>query len=421
MLLLLEECWKRVQIELCERVGTATYEAWLKGLRPVLLERGKIYLEAESKLAADRVRALFCTTLAEVLSKDFGTDLKIEIQAREEHRFDALEVSPQRPVIDDGNRTASLVLQSLLPTNRTRADQAFVGAERLEFGGDVATSRLVPGNLYVFHGPAGVGKTFLLQWWQRQLPRRSMWFDLPKLLRIFQRVNQDKRVGDLHDELCSDLPLVIDELHRISRKPALQSFLQGVLRVRENHSSPTVLSSRWHPKDVRDLDASLSSSLLAGFVAAIERPGPLGRLRYLRALEGKPSRNGRAPQIEELAQKVVGSYPELRAAWASSRGHTLPPRYLELIDPGRVFQRVRDRVAERFDVLADDLVGKGQGRKLSRARKIMALMCQQQGLSGGEIGRFLGRTRAAVSYMLLSLQGELDKSPELRLEVEELT
>ena len=42
MLLLLEECWKRVQTVLCERVGTATYEAWLQGLRPVLLERGKV-------------------------------------------------------------------------------------------------------------------------------------------------------------------------------------------------------------------------------------------------------------------------------------------------------------------------------------------------------------------------------------------
>jgi chromosomal replication initiation ATPase DnaA len=194
-----------------------------------------------------------------------------------------------------------------------------------------------------------------------------------------------------------------------------------VLRAREHISSPTVLSSRWYPKDVYDLDASLCSSMLAGFVASIERPGPLGRLRYLRALEGTPSRNGRAPQIEEIAQKVVGSYPELRAAWASSRGQKLPPRYLELIDPRRVFQRVRDRIADRYDVSPDDLVGKGQGRKLSRARKIMALMCQQQGLSGGEIGRFLGRTRAAVSYMLLSLQEELDKSPELRLEVEELT
>ena len=421
MLLLLEDCWKRVQAELRERVGSATYEAWLKGLRPVLLERGTVYLEAATKLAADRTRALFCTTLAEVLSKDFGTELKVEIQAREAERFDALEVSPQRPVIDEGNRTAYLVLQSLLQANRVQKDAAFVGAERLEFGGDVQPSRLVPGNLYLFHGAPGVGKSFLLRWWREQMPLRTMWFDLPELLRAFQRVHQDKRVGQLHDELCSDLPLVIDEMHRIARKPALQAFLHGVLRAREALQSPTILASRWHPKDVRDLDASLSSSLLAGFVAAVERPGPLGRLRYLRALEGSPSRNGRAPQIEELAQKVVGSYTELRAAWASQRGQSLPPRYLELIDPSRVFQRVRDRVAERYGVTAADLVGKGQGRKLSRARKIMALMCQQQGLSGGEIGRFLGRTRAAVSYMLLSLQEEIAKSVELRLEVEELT
>ena len=93
----------------------------------------------------------------------------------------------------------------------------------------------------------------------------------------------------------------------------------------------------------------------------------------------------------------------------------------ELIDPAKVFQRLRDRIADRFGVSSSDLVGKGQGRALSRSRKILALMCQQQGLSGGEIGRFLGRTRAAVSYMLLSLQDELEESPKLRREVEELT
>lgn len=428
MLLLLEECWKRVQEPLRERVGAATYEAWLEGLRPVMLERSTIYLEAESRLTADRVRALFTVTLAEVLSKDFGTELKVEIQAREADRFDKLEVSPQRPIIDEGNRTAFLVLQSMLPKQQIATQQvanAGGGLEasplRWEAGGEIPPQRLVPSSLYVFHGPPGVGKTFLLRWWREQMPLRSMWYDLPDLLRAFQRVNQDRRVPELHDELIADLPLVIDEVHRIAHKPALQSFLQGVLRVREANGSATIFSSRWHPREVRDIDESLSSSLLAGFVAGIDQPSALGRLRYLRALEGKPSRNGRAPEIEGLAQKVSGSYPELKAAWMESRGHSLPPRYLELIDPGRVFQRVRDRIADRYGMSATDLCGKGQGRALSRARKVMALLCQQQGLSGGEIGRFLGRTRAAVSYMLLTLQKELDKSPELRREVEELT
>ncbi|MEC9048845.1 MAG: DnaA N-terminal domain-containing protein [Planctomycetota bacterium] len=409
MLPLLEDSWSRVQAKMRERVGVATFDAWLQGLRPVLLERGTVYLEAESRLAADRVRALFRASIAEVLSEDFGTDLKVEIQAQQVDRFDALEVSPQRPVIDDGNRTAHLVLQSLIPAQ-----------SRLPYDGAPAGAKLVPANLYLFHGPSGVGKTFLLKWWREQMPTRALWFDLSELLKVFQRVHQDKRVPQLHQELTAELPLVIDEAHRIAGKPKLQSFLHQVLEARAVDGAPTILASRWHPKDVRDLDPSLQSAWMAGFVAGIERPGPLGRLRYLRALEGSPSRNGRAPQIEALAQKTVGGYPELRAAWAQSRGATLPPRYLELIDPRTVFQRVRERVAERLDVSAADLCGKSQSRALSRARKVLAKLCQLQGLKGSEIGNFLGRTRAAVSYMVLSLEKEMQKAPELRQLIEEL-
>ena len=294
MLPLLEESWTRARTVLRDRVGSATFEAWLKGLRPVLLERGTVYLEADNRLAADRVRALFRTEIAEVLSSDFGTQLQVEIQSQDRDRFDALEVSPQRPVIDDGNRTAHLVLKSLIP-----------GQGRLPLDGAAPRAKLVPASLYVFHGPSGVGKTFLLQWWREQLPTRPMWFALPDLLRVFQRVHQDKRVPELLEELTAASPLVLDEAHRISGKPKLQAFFQQVLEQREAHGAPTILASRWHPKDVHGLAPSLQSAWMAGFVAGIERPGPLGRLRYLRALEGSPSRNGRAPQIEALAQKTI--------------------------------------------------------------------------------------------------------------------
>jgi chromosomal replication initiation ATPase DnaA len=69
-----------------------------------------------------------------------------------------------------------------------------------------------------------------------------------------------------------------------------------------------------------------------------------------------------------------------------------------------------------------ELPGKRQGRAVSRARKLLAWLCLQNGLSGSEVGRFLGgRTRAAVSYMALSLQKDLAASPELRRLLEELT
>lgn len=397
MLPLLEDSWTRVQGPLQKRAGDAAYSAWLAGLRPVLMERGTIWLEAGTRLVADRVRSLFRPLLQELLSAEIGTPVLVELQSREPDRFDRLEVSPQSPVVDDSNRTAHLVLKTL------------------------ASGRPLPGNAFFFHGPAGVGKTFLLRWWREQLQKAPMWFDLPGLLKAFQACHEEGRIEQLREELCRDLPLVIDEVHRIAGKPKLQQFLAAVLGVRETLASPTLLASRWHPQDIRELDPVLSTRFLAGFVAGIERPGPQGRLRFLRALEGAPSRNGRAAAVESLAQRLDGTYPELRAAWAGSRGAKLPPKYLELIDPGRVFARLRDRVAEHCGVAVQDLLGDGQGRVLSRARKVLAMLCLDQGLTGGEVGRFLGgRTRAAVSYMVRSLQQEMAKSPELRRFVEGL-
>jgi len=397
MLPVLEDCWTRVLPLLRERAGEAAFTAWLAELRPVLLERSTVYLEAPNRLSADRVRTLFRPLLQDLLSADFGTALTVELQARDVNRFDALEVSPQQPVVDDGNRTVQLVLASL------------------------AAGRPLPSNLFLFHGPSGTGKTFLLRWWHGQHLGPVMWFDLPALLAAFQSAHHERRVELLREELTRNRPLVIDEVHRIAGKPKLQQFLATILEQREALVAPTLFASRWHPKDVRDLDAKLTTRLLAGFVAAIDRPGPIGRLRYLRALEGAPSRNGRAAVVESLAQQCNGTFPELRAAWARSRAASPPPKYLELIDPGRVFARVRDQVAARFDVTGADLLGKGQGRALSRARKVVAMLCQQQGLRGSEVGRFLGgRTRAAVSYMVRSLQQEMADSADLRRQLEGL-
>lgn len=405
MLDLLKLSWTNVQDALRAAAGDAAYGAWLCELRPVLLERGVVYLEAKSRMVRDRVQRLYRPLIQEVLSREIGVTLQVELQEPPEgETLEQLEVSPQQPIVDDGNRTAWLVLRSLAQRDGEAPRD---------------TQSALPSNLFLFHGPSGVGKTFLLRNFRDAVP--STWFDLPQLLKAFQSVHLDRRVASLHEELAAVGVLVLDEIHRCSGKPRLQQFLSQLLAARETSDKTTILSSRWHPKDIRDLDPSLCGRMMAGFVTKIDPPSAAGRLRYLRALEGAPSRNGRAEAIEGLAQKAAGTFPELRAAWARSREGGLPKKYLELIDPGRTFTRIRDRVCSRMGVTVDDMLGMGQGRQVSLARKVLAFLCVQEGLSRAEVGRFLSaRTRAAVSYMTRSLADDMAQKPEIRALVEGL-
>jgi chromosomal replication initiation ATPase DnaA len=85
------------------------------------------------------------------------------------------------------------------------------------------------------------------------------------------------------------------------------------------------------------------------------------------------------------------------------------------------FHRLRDRVARRFDVSSEDLMGPRQSRSLSLARKVLAWLCVQDGLSRAEVGRFLNqRSRASVSYMTRSLEQEMSASESVRSMVEGL-
>ncbi len=398
MLTLLRESWTTIQAELRRRAGLAVYDAWLGELRPMLMERGTVFLEAPSVMVADRVKSLFRPMLQEVLSQEIGTAVLVEVRpAPQAQGLADLEVGPQNPVVDEANKTAFLVLKSLLE------------------------GRQLPGNVFFFHGPPGVGKTFLLRWWQGLSPDRVRSFDLPALTKAFQAVHLEKRVEHLHEELTVDRPLILDELHRIAGKERLQQFLLDVLRRRERLRSPTLLASRWHPRDIRDLQPSLEAMLLSGFVARLDLPSAMGRLRYLRALEGAPSRNGRRDEVEALAERIQGSWPDLRAAWLEVKNGRPPSKYLELVDPKTRFHRIRDRVALQFEVSTDDLMGPGQGRQVSLARKVLAWLCVQEGLSRAEVGRFLNhRSRAAVSYMTRSLADAMASSPEVRSMVEAL-
>jgi chromosomal replication initiation ATPase DnaA len=397
---LLETHWQSARRALREAVGDAVFLAWLGELRPLAMERGVVHLEAPNRLIADRATALCLSAIEAAISTAMGVVLRVTISAAPTDLApDHVEVAPTRPVVDASNRTAWLLLAAI--------------AER----------RDLPGTQFFFHGPAGVGKTFLLEWWRATAGVQPIWRDGATLVRTHQAARHKGRIGQWDPLLVDCERLVIDELHRVAGHLRVQRDLAGVLEERSNRGRLTLLASRWHPSEIRDLDSRLRTWLLSGFVTEIGAPGPQARLSYLRALEGAASRNGRAEAIEQIAIRTVGGFPELRQAWQRERRSgqgAFAKRYFELIDPRSTFDRLLTRTAEQFGVETAEICGDSQRRRVSLARKALGWACVKAGLSRAEVGRYLGRTRAAVSYLIQSLESEVANDAELRAKIEAL-
>ena len=401
MLDLLSDTWDRIQADLRGQVGDAAYQSWLVGLRPLALERSICYLEAPSRMACDRVQRLYLPLLEELLTASIGTKVSVDVAPKPESLLpDALEVSPSRPVVDGSNSTAFLVLKSLIEQNLK-----------------------LPSPLYYFHGASGVGKTFLMNWWNDTMPGGVAMHDGLALRKAFQLKVRDRRLGELREELLCEKPVVIDGIHRFSCHKRAQRELVGVLKLRMERSLLTLLTSRWHPREIWELDEGLTSLMLSGFVTEIESPGHAARLHYLRALEGSASRNGRAHSVEAMARELRGTYRDLQHAWNVDRNglrHN-EDKYFKLIDPGREFARLRDRVADRLGIPAEDLVGANQVRRVTLARQILAWLAVRAGLSQAEVGRHMnGRSRASISYCIKTIEKRMSESVEVRHTVEGL-
>lgn len=401
MLDLLSDTWERIQPDLRGQVGESVYQSWLAALRPLALERSVCYLEASNQMACDRVQRLYVPLLEELLTAGIGTKVSVDVAPKPESLLPhALEVSPSRPVVDGSNSTAFLVLKSLIEQN--------LG---------------LPSPLYYFHGPAGVGKSFLMNLCRDSMPGGAVLHDGLSLRKAFQIKVRDRRLDELREELLCEKPVVIDGVHRFSNYTRAQRELTNILKLRLERPVLTLLTSRWHPHEIWELDPGMKSFMLSGFVAEIGAPGHAARLRYLRALEGSASHNGRAQSVEAMARDVRGTYRDLQHAWTVERNGLRhhERKYFNLIDPGREFSRLRDRVSDRLGISVDDLIGRNQARRITLARQILAWLAVRSGLSQAEIGRHMnGRSRAAISYCIKTIEKRMAESVEVRHTVEGL-
>ncbi len=301
----------------------------------------------------------------------------------------------------------------LTPENRsaTAAAQGMLGC--LSSG----RARRVCNPVYL-HGPAGCGKTHLVQSFVGDFLRQHSDATANILAASDVRARAEAASELLREVGTCDL-LVLEGLQHLtaaSAEPLVQLFDERLL-----HERQMVFTANIGPRDLPGAPYRLTSRLAAGLVVSLQPFGPASRLRFLEERVGRRQLAIRPDVLAWLADRLPGSGRQLDAA--AARLESLVKQHGHLPDLATVardfesearvaplLNRIIERVSRYFQVEQRQIQSRRRSHKALIPRQVgMYLARRLTPLSLEEIGAsFGGRDHSTVLHACRKIANSLD-------------
>ncbi|MDZ4847720.1 MAG: helix-turn-helix domain-containing protein [Pirellulaceae bacterium] len=233
--------------------------------------------------------------------------------------------------------------------------------------------------------------------------------------------------------------LLIDGLHELVTKPAVQDELIQTLDRRESQCRPTILTGLVLPTTMRGLKPALASRCVGGLSLSLSYPGPEARKRILTLLAKSLDIRIGTDELNHLANRLADpfSVPELQglllkwlhqervartlatSASSSTLDHLLDARRLSRIPE---IAEIAKRVAKETDLKLSDLRGTTRKSHIVRARSLAMFLARQlTSLSYQQIGEYFGRRdHSTVLYSCRKTETDMTNDLDLSRTAEEI-
>ncbi len=434
--------WQAVLGRLELDLNPRTFDAWLRGTRPLAVEDGKLIVECQENLAIAWLNERLSYVVRRAVSAVFGEELEVEFIARG---------SSDRSN-DAGADTACEEGSSATTSSSSRepriSDARLIGRVNRRFGLDhyvpargnrlalnccmaiLQEDEAAPGAVAVWGGP-GLGKTHLLH----GVAQRALSAGWPiaclsaeDFTTRYQAALRANDVASLQANLRGVRLFILDDLQYLVRKRATQDELVHTIDAVSDAGGHVVVAGELHPLEM-DLHERLTTRLSSGVVARIE---PMQHAER-RALVESVARRLRAALPPWALDRIaaMGDVPvrlvqgAVHSAVALQQSDLLELGRLdaeiahltvtEYAPAGATPDEVLEAVARHFQASVDDLRGRSRKPALANARAVAAAILQEQGRSLAEVGELLGgRNRTTLSPIVARGKRMLEAEPSLR-------
>jgi chromosomal replication initiator protein len=401
-----EDLWSKVSLAVQSQLAESTWNTWFRGVRALDLRNDDILLLAvPNALAIERIRTSYVGILDDAAQTLSGTPVRCEFVVATEPRVNDLVNLPasgervrdtkspsdtQRasdPAVAEPRQKGSLNPKYTFENFIVGASNRFAQAASLS----VAESPARTYNPLFIYGPAGLGKTHLLQ----AIGHHVLYLFTTKNVRY---VSTETMMNEFVDAMrLKSMPsfkrryrevdvLLVDDIQFLERTEQLQEEFFHTFNDLHARGSQIVISSDRPPKSIATIEDRLRSRFEWGLIVDIQPPEFETRLAILRKKAESDAMQGIPDEVFAfIAENIVDNVRELEGAITRIAAYSalhrakldeevakavlsdlLPASRPRVITPDLILSET----AEMFGFTIDELIGKSRRRPLVNARQI---------------------------------------------------
>ena len=449
----MSDIWNEALKGLRPRLGSETYELWLRPLTVAAIEGRRLKLRAPSLFMKEWFENHYRDAVLEEIFQRTNERYEIELEVDPSA---ATEDTPTSPPTEDGANASTVHVQ--VQVSGTKAPPPVGLSERYRFetfikgaSNELAASAATavaeePGrrfNPLLIYGGVGLGKTHLLhavghRLYEAHPERRIVYLSAERFMNEFisaVRYNQFDQFRRRYREDCDTL--LIDDIQFIAGRDRTMDEFFHVFNALYEAGKQIMVTADRTPADMQGMEERITSRLNWGLVADIKAPDLETRVAILRQKAENEQIGIPNDVAVYLATLVRSNVRELEGAlvrvatFADLKGVPITEGFVREVLGDTAKERhktpitveaVQKAVASHFSVRIADLKGPRRHKGISRPRMIaMYLARELTGSSFPEIGlRFGGKDHSTVINACKRISAIEAEDPEVRETLEGL-
>ncbi|MDA3884478.1 MAG: chromosomal replication initiator protein DnaA [Candidatus Delongbacteria bacterium] len=422
-----------------EFLNLNSFNTWIKPLKIVQIEDGKITFQVPSKVHIDYIKGQYKNTLDESLKAVLGiNEISIKFLIDSDTDFniseneDEIKNVPRSKVKSKKRNNISEYRETSLNPKYTFDNFIQGNGNETAYVSAINVAQQIkntPYNPLLIFGGVGLGKTHLVSAIGNYVFEEKTADNILYLtsdIFVKQIVNNIKtgKIDEYKEYLITKDLIIIDDIQFFAKKEKSMEELFHVFNYIYSNNGQIILTSDYHPNDIHQLDERLKSRFKMGLITDVRPPDLETRAAIIRLKSEEKNFKLSNDVIMFIANNINTNVRDLEGAivklyfyYSNFNKEITVTKAKELLKELMVskkstlnIDKIQDIVSEYFNIPKDLLMKKTRTQEVAQARAVAMYLCTTQLKSTTtSIGvHFGGREHSTVSHATKKIQLKLN-------------